>query len=172
MCHYGEGRKGKRENRRVERAGHLHTQRKNQINPVARSKCTTGFHALFKDKRTHNTSGEKGIINSLHQEGHASVSVCVCASVHVQGQQEDWWCLRLWWFAATMAAVQYCGGTWVCCERRWLSCQRQTAAALPFNALDSLQMYNLNQASPCQGESDGAIKPSGYFNTLLQSERF
>lgn len=37
----------------------LHTQRKNQINPVAGSKCTTGFHALFKDKRAHYMSGEK-----------------------------------------------------------------------------------------------------------------
>lgn len=58
--------------------GHLHTQRKNQINPAARSKCTTGFHALFKDKRTHNTSGEAGIINSLHQEGR------VCARMPVR----------------------------------------------------------------------------------------
>lgn len=37
----------------------LHAQRKNQINPVAGSKCTTGFHALFTDKRAHNMSGEK-----------------------------------------------------------------------------------------------------------------
>lgn len=77
MCHYGEGRKAERQNRRVQRAGHLHTQEEKPNKPAARFQMYNWISCIIQRLKNTQHVRRQTIINSLHQEGHACACLCV-----------------------------------------------------------------------------------------------